>query len=87
MLLSDDGVIHGHHMPPTLQTAEASGTVHQGTLPQALDDLERELVVDALKSARGNKTKAARALGITERIMGLRVDKYGIDPRRFRDKR
>ncbi len=30
VLLSDDDVIHGHHLPPTLQTAEASGTVPAG---------------------------------------------------------
>ena len=29
VLLSDDDVIHGHHLPPTLQTAEASGTVQR----------------------------------------------------------
>ena len=86
VLLSTDGVIHGHHMPPTLQTAEASGTAHQGTLVESLDNLERELIIDALKSARGNQAKAAGALGITERIMGLRVRKYGINPRRFRDR-
>jgi Nif-specific regulatory protein len=28
--------------------------------------------------------KAARALGISERLMGLRVKKVGVDPRRFR---
>jgi Nif-specific regulatory protein len=27
VLVCDAGVIHGHHLPPTLQTAEASGTV------------------------------------------------------------
>ena len=32
VLLSDDDVIHGHHLPPTLQTAESSGTVPRGTL-------------------------------------------------------
>ncbi len=87
VLLSNDDVIHGHHLPPTLQTAEASGTTQTGTLEAMLDDLERELLLDALKSARGNKTKAARALGVSERIMGLRVKKHGIDPKRFRTKR
>ena len=87
VLLSDDGVIHGHHMPPSLQTAEASGTVHRGKLEEALDNLERELVIDALKSARGNQARAARALDITERMMGLRVKKHGIDTDRFRERR
>jgi Nif-specific regulatory protein len=84
VLLTNDEVIHGHHLPPTLQTAEASGTVSKSTLQEALCGLERELIVDALKTARGNMTKAATALGITERIMGLRVRKYRLDASRFR---
>lgn len=84
VLLSSNHVIHGHHLPPTLQTAEASGTMPSGTLERMLDNIERDLIIDALKAARGNKAKAARALGISERIMGLRVRKHGIDPRRFR---
>jgi Nif-specific regulatory protein len=86
VLLSNDEVIHGHHLPPTLQTAEASGTVHRGTLPDTLDAVERELIVEALKNSRGNKAKAARILGISERLMGLRVNKHGINPKRFRTK-
>ncbi len=87
VLLSNDDVIHGHHLPPSLQTAEASGTVHAGTLEATLENVEREVLLDALKSARGNKAKAARALGITERIMGLRVKRHGLEPRRFRTKK
>ena len=84
VLLSSDQVIHSHNLPPTLQTAEASGTAHMGTLDSTLNTVERDLIVDALKAARGNKAKAARALGLTERIMGLRVMKHGIDAKRFR---
>lgn len=84
VLLSTDSVIHGHHLPPTLQTAEASGTWMRGTLENTLEAVERDMLVDALKTARGNKARAARALGITERVMGLRVKRYGIEPRRFR---
>jgi Nif-specific regulatory protein len=46
--------------------------------------VERELLVEALKSSRGNMAAAASTLGITERIMGLRVRAYRIDARRFR---
>jgi Nif-specific regulatory protein len=84
VLLSKDDVIHGHHLPPTLQTAEASGTQFTGTLQATLDNLERELIVEALKAHNGNKTKAARALGTTERLLGLRVNKHQISPRRFK---
>lgn len=85
MLLTHDNVIHGHHMPPTLQTAESSGTAFSGTLQEVLDNVERDMLVDALKSARGNGAKAARTLGLTERIMGLRIKKHNINTKRFRD--
>jgi Nif-specific regulatory protein len=84
VLLTNEGVIHSHHLPPTLQTAEATGTVHQGTLDATLDSIEKDLILDALKSARGNVAKAARSLGVSERIMGLRVRKHAIDAKRYR---
>ena len=84
VLLSTDGVIHGHHLPPSLQTAEATDTEFKGDLESALNSLERELVVDALKTTRGNQAAAARKLGITDRKLRLRVEKYDIDASRFR---
>jgi Nif-specific regulatory protein len=87
VLMSNDDVIHGHHLPPTLQTAEASGTLPGSNLPAALDNLEREMLLDALKSSRGNMAKAARSLGISARLMGIRVQKHGIEARRFRTTR
>jgi Nif-specific regulatory protein len=83
VLVSEDEVIHGYHLPPTLQTAEASGTVPRGPLQASLDNVERELLVEALKTARGNMARAAQALGISERVIGLRVRKHGIQPKRF----
>ncbi len=83
VLLSNEGVIYGYHLPPTLQTATATGTVYSNTLRGALDNLERELVLDALKTSRGNITRAARILGTSERIVGLRIKKYKIDTKRF----
>ena len=84
VLLSYDEVIHGNLLPPSLQSAESTGTEIDNTLQQALDNLEKELIMDALKSAKGNLTKAAGILGISERIIGLRKKKYRIDPDKFR---
>ena len=86
VILSDDGVIHTYHLPPTLQTAESSGTRYRGTVTQRLDAVERELIVDALKASGGNMAGAARELGLSERVMALRVNKHGIDFRLFRPK-
>lgn len=84
VLLSEDGVIHGHHLPPTLQTAESSGAIEHVSLKTSMQNLEREMLLDALISSKGNKAKSARMLGLTERILGLRLQEYGIDFRRFR---
>jgi len=87
VLLAEGDVIHAHHLPPSLQSAESTGSQHSGTLTESLEALERDLIVDALKTSRGNKAKAARALGTTERLIGLRVARLGIDWRRFRPNR
>ena len=84
IVVCDANVVHGHHLPPTLQTAEASGTTPTLTLQQTLEAVERDVLQDALKSARGNRAKAARLLGATERVFNYRVRKYRIDWRRFR---
>ncbi|HBU69708.1 MAG TPA: sigma-54-dependent Fis family transcriptional regulator [Elusimicrobia bacterium] len=85
VILSSDGVIHGYHLPPSLQTAEESKTAAGGTLSSALESLEKEMISEALKSAKGNMARAARELGLSERIMGLRVGKYKISYKRFRE--
>ena len=84
VLLSADGVIHGYHLPSSLQTAEATATEPKSTLESALNALEREMIVEGLKLTHGNLARAARQLGLTERIMGLRVKKFGINPKKFR---
>jgi transcriptional regulator with GAF, ATPase, and Fis domain len=56
-------------------------------LKEVLAGIERDLILAALQESHGNKAKAARALGITERFMGLRVKRLGIDWRRLRPRR
>jgi Nif-specific regulatory protein len=83
-LVCEGNVIHGYHLPPTLQTAEGSGTVTKMNLEQAVGAFEKDLIQDALKTTRGNRARAARLLDTTERILGYKVKKYEIDCRRFR---
>jgi Nif-specific regulatory protein len=84
VLVCDGNVIHGHHLPPTLQTAEASDTQMSLSLSEAIEQYEKDLLIDALKSSRGNRSKAARLLSSTERIVNYKVRKFGIDCRRFK---
>ncbi|WPB77534.1 sigma 54-interacting transcriptional regulator [Archangium violaceum] len=84
VLVCDGNAIHGHHLPPTLQTAEASETVTSSSLTDSVQQFEKDLIADALKSTRGNCAKAARLLQTTERIINYKVSKYEIDCSRFR---
>lgn len=84
VLACDSNVIHGHHLPPTLQTAEVSGTVTHLSLSAAVEAFERDMIQDALKSTRGNIAKAAKMLDSTERILGYKIKKFAITPNRFR---
>ncbi len=84
VLLSNEGVIYGYHLPPTLQTSTSTGTIPYGTLQGELEGLERDLIMDALKTTRGNIAKAAQILGTSERIIGLRIQKFNINTKRYR---
>ncbi|MDR1524722.1 MAG: sigma 54-interacting transcriptional regulator [Tannerella sp.] len=83
-ILTTDNVIHSYNLPPTLQTGFSSDTIDKGTLSNVLDKVEKQMIVDALILARGNIAKAAVQLGITERIMGLRIGKYGLNPYNYK---
>jgi Nif-specific regulatory protein len=83
VLLSTDGVIHGHHLPPTLQTSDASDTVGTGSLKERLNLFERDIIVDALKRCNGNIASTARDLRTTARIIGYKVKELDIDYKRY----
>jgi Nif-specific regulatory protein len=76
-----DGVIHGHDLPPTLQTpvAIAASDSNRHTLKARVAILERDLIVDSLKRHKGTVAAAARELGITERMVRYKIQKLDID--------
>ena len=85
VLVCDGQVIHLHHLPPTLQTAEGSGTASTQSLGDAVAAFERDMIEDALKMARGNRARAARLLQTTRRIANYKIKQYRIDWRRYQD--
>ncbi len=84
VILSEDGVIHGYSLPPSLQTPEESGTGFGCGLEAKVQAVEYEMIVEALKTHRGNTTKAAEDLGLTRRTLGLRMEKYGLTYKSYR---
>ena len=49
-----------------------------GSLKNKLEDMEREAILMALKECNWVMAKAARQLGITERMIGYKIRKYNI---------
>ncbi len=85
IILCADGVIQSYHLPPNLQKSDIGGLQgKEGTFREIIVNMEREIIIDELKKSRGNMAKAARVLGITERMIGIRMAKYMIDPTQFK---
>jgi len=53
-----------------------------GSLPDAVENLEREIIEEGLKKTRWNKSKLARKLGISRRNLIRKIEKYELDKRR-----
>ncbi|WP_053228033.1 sigma-54-dependent Fis family transcriptional regulator [Spirochaeta cellobiosiphila] len=85
VILADSDTIHGYDLPPTLQTSHPASTHFKGNLETTLDAIEYELIIEELKKANGNVSKASDVLGLSYRKLGLRLKKYDIDYRIYRN--
>jgi Nif-specific regulatory protein len=83
VLVAGGPVLEPAHLPAAMREEPALGE-DKLTLQSAIERFERGLLEDALASAGGNRARAARLLGTTERILSYRVKRYGIDCERFR---
>jgi len=84
VLLCEERVIHSYHLPPTLQTGMESDTLPDLSLENAVANLEKEMIIDALKNTRGNITFAAKMLKTTVRKFTYKAKKCGVDYRHYR---
>jgi len=95
ILLCDGGLITREHLPSSASArgvasvspgvivatngAATNGAVSHAPDGMNLDTVERGLVVKALGQSKGNKSKAARILGLTRAQLYWRIEKYGLD--------
>jgi DNA-binding NtrC family response regulator len=61
------------------ETVQLSEVAKGRNLVEAVEAFERAMIVDALEKSDGNKTQAARLLGVTRRILSYKVTTLGID--------
>jgi DNA-binding NtrC family response regulator len=86
MILSDGADIQAHHVgiKPGLPTKEAAPEAQQQVgdslriSPLSLEEMEKNMIIEALKKSKGNKTEAAKALHITRRMLYSRMKKYNL---------
>ena len=83
LVFSDSEAIPVAALPEFLRGDERSAalTLPGGamSLPEILDDLERQLIVKAYREANGVKTETAKRLGIKTSALYYKLEKYGIE--------
>jgi transcriptional regulator with PAS, ATPase and Fis domain len=65
--------------PPVAPPSAPAAFVPHGSMPEAVESLERRMIGEELRRAKGNKTKAADALGISRRNLIRKVQAYGLE--------
>jgi DNA-binding NtrC family response regulator len=83
ILLESKDLILPEHLPgELLKGRPAPGSILDSSraegLPISLKEAERKAIADALTWAGGNKSKAARALGITRQTLRQKIKAYGL---------
>ena len=85
VLICDEDTIKSYHLPPTLQTADGgSGQKNPLSFAAAVENFEKELIIEALKHSKGNQTKAAKYLDTSLRIINYKIHKLNIEARDYK---
>jgi len=85
VLICDEDSIKSYHLPPSLQTSDSVNEhANPVSFAAAVDNFERELIIDSLKKCQGNQTKAAQLLDTSLRIINYKIAKLNISPRQFK---
>jgi DNA-binding NtrC family response regulator len=83
MLMEEGPEITKEHLDFLTKAAPLSGEVDSPAwrIPPAgvnLDEITRDLIVQALERCGGNRAQAAKLLGMSRPTMIYRIEKYGI---------
>ncbi len=84
VLICDDDTIKGVHLPPSLQIADPRSAENPLSLTAAVENFEKELIIEGLKKNNGNQTKTAKYLDSSLRIINYKIHQYDIDPKKYR---
>lgn len=86
-ILAGGQTIQPQHLPADITqsfaptSSDPSTTNNEGndlSIPRATETIERRLILQALDTCQGNKTKAAKLLEISERSLWNKLNQYGL---------
>lgn len=63
--------------------AQAKGVRLHGRLKDALEELEKTMILEGLRRTKWNKSRLAKELGISRAGLIMKVEKYGLDKRKL----
>ena len=80
-ILSGGGKLTVEDIPPAIkgtELAQQSGTTVLALAGISLSEAEKQLIANTLKMVNGNRTQAAKILGIGERTLYRKIKEYGL---------
>ena len=82
LVLSRNEIIESNDLPINIRNLPFESKLKKSdvdsTLPEQVETLEKSLVLESLKKTNGNQSKASKLLGISERNLRYRLEKWGI---------
>lgn len=82
MNMVDEPIIIPEHLPPRIlqakMTVDENQSGEQSRLEEGRNSAEKELLLDALRRAKGKKAKAAKILGIHRSVLYKKLAKHGL---------
>ncbi|MCG6893116.1 MAG: sigma-54 dependent transcriptional regulator [Desulfobacteraceae bacterium] len=78
--MCDGNMIRIQDLPLELQDlpVEIEPGLPPGSLPQVVESVEKRLILKAMEQCGGIKAQAAKSLGISERMLSYKIEKYAI---------
>jgi DNA-binding NtrC family response regulator len=81
MILVDGDVIGDEHLPPDMQTSRPEAATLRVPLGIPLDKVEKEYILASLQKNGGNKARTAEILGISEKTLYNKLNRYAAEAR------
>lgn len=79
VILCDGDMIDESHLPPEMEPASSTGAVIKLSLGMPLREVEKEYILGSLRRNKGNKSRTAEILGISEKTLYNKLNRYVSD--------